>query len=188
MRKNFLYIVFSIIIIQPIFLQAQISSRWNRESSIYFYKFVDEKLDVEQVTFDKTLTREQILDSLASFLTADYFVPKNKHYRNKEKISINIDSIIIFNSTNKQYRIAVVNIKDPDEICMTFYFQGSMGGQNTYVMLVSNLMQPQLKDPLLDGIIFLYNNSELKGMDHIRLSGIITERGIEFGIRRALEQ
>ena len=188
MRNNYFYIIFSIIIIQSIFLQAQISSRWNRDSSIYFYKFIDEKLDTEKVTFDKTLTREQILDSLASFLTVDYFVPKNKHYQNKAKISINIDSIITFNSTNKQYRIAVVNIKDPDEICMTLYFQGSTGGQNTYVMLVSNLMQPQLKDPLLDGIIFLYNKSELKEMDHIRLSGIITERGIEFGIREALQQ
>lgn len=48
-------------------------------------------------------------------------------------------------------------------------------------------MQPQLKDPLLDGIIFLYNKSELKEMDHIRLSGIITERGIKFGILEALE-
>lgn len=188
MRGNYLYIIFSVIIFQPIFLQAQISSRWNQESSFYFYRFIDEKLDAEKVTFNKSLTREQILDSLASFLTVDYFVPKNKHYQNKEKICINIDSVITFNSINKQYRIAVVNIKDPDEICMTFYFQGSTGGQNTYVMLVSNLMQLQLKDPLLDAIIFLYNKSELKEMDHIRLSGTITERGIEFGIREALQQ
>ncbi|MCH8033504.1 MAG: hypothetical protein IH950_07095 [Bacteroidetes bacterium] len=188
MRKNYLYIVFSIIIFQPIYIQAQISSVWNRESSIYYYKFIDEKLDAEKVTFDKTFTREQILDSLASFLTVNYFVPKNKYYQNKAKISINIDSIMAFNSTDRQYRIAVVNIQDFDKICMTLYFQGSSGGQNTYIMLVSNLMQPQLKDPLLDGIIFLYNNSELKGMDHINLSGIISERGIDFGIREALEQ
>jgi len=188
MRKIYFCIVFSNIIIQPFFLQAQITSQWNRESSIYFYKFIDEKLDAEETTFDKTLTREEILDSLASFLTVNYFVPKNKYYQNKAKISINIDSIITFNSANKQYRIAVVNIKDADEICMTLYFQGSTGGYYTYIMLVSNLMQPQLKDPLLDGIIFLYNNSELKGMDHINLSGIISERGIDFGIREALEQ
>ncbi len=84
MKKNYLYIVFSIIIIQPMYIQAQISSLWNRESSIYYYKFIDEKLDAEQVTFDKTFTREQILDSLASFLTVDYFVPKYKYYQNKE--------------------------------------------------------------------------------------------------------
>lgn len=131
MRNNYFYIIFSIIIFQPIFLQAQISSRWNRESSFYFYRFIDEKLDAEKATFNKSLTREQILDFLAFFLSADYFVPKNKYYQNKEEISINIDSIFTFNSTNKQYRIAVVNIKDPDEICMTFYFQGSTGGQNT---------------------------------------------------------
>ncbi len=188
MKNNYFYIVFSIIIIQPILLQAQISSRWNRESSIYFYRFIDAKLNAEKVIFDKIFTREQILDSLASFLTVDYFVPKYKYYKNKAKISIKIDSIITFNSTDRQYGIAVVNIKDPDEICMTLYFQGSTGGYYTYIMLVSNLMQPQLKDPLLDGIIFLYNNSELKGMDHINLSGIISERGIDFGIRKALEQ
>ena len=55
---------------------------------------MDGKLDVEQVTFDNTFTREQILESLASFLTVNYFVPKNKYYQNKAKISINIDSIL----------------------------------------------------------------------------------------------
>ena len=188
MRKNYLYIVFSIIIIQPIYIQAQFSSLWNRESSIYFYKFMDGKLDVEQVTFDNTFTREQILDSLASFLTVNYFVPKYKYYQNKAKISINIDSIITYNSTDRKYRIAVVNINDPDKICMGLYFQGSSGGQNTFFMLISNLMQPQLKDPLLDGIIFLYNNSELKEMDHIYLQGLFSEREIDRIIRKALKE
>ncbi len=188
MRINYLHIVFSIIVIQPIYIQAQISSHWNRESSIYFYKFMDEKLDVEQVTFDNTFTREQILDSLASFLTANYFVPKNKYYQNKTKISINIDSIIAFKSADRQYRIAVVNINDPDKICIGLYFQGSSGGQNTFLMLISNLMQPQLKDPILDGIIFLYNNSELKDMDHISLQGVFSEREIDRIIRKALKE
>lgn len=188
MRKNYFYIVFSIIIIQPIYIQAQISSLWNRESSIYFYNFMDGKLDVDQVTFDNTFTREQILDSLASFLTVNYFVPKSKYYQNKAKIRINIDSIIAFNSTDKQYRIAVVNIQDSDKICMTLYFQGSSGGQNTFLMLISNLMQPQLKYPLLDGIIFLYNNSELKEMDHICLQGLFSEREIDRIIRKALKE
>lgn len=188
MRKNYLYIVFSIIVIQPIYIQAQISSLWNQESSIYFYKFMDGKLDVEKVTFNNTFTREQILDSLASFLTANYFVPKNKYYQNKAKISINIDSIIAFKSADKQYRIAVVNIQDSDKICMTSYFQGSSGGQNTFLMLTANLMQPQLKDPILDGIIFLYNNSELKDMDHISLQGVFSEREIDRIIRKALKE
>jgi len=67
MRNNYFYIIFSIIIFQPIFLQAQISSRWNRESSFYFYRFIDEKLDAEKATFNKSLTREQILYFLAFF-------------------------------------------------------------------------------------------------------------------------
>jgi len=188
MRKNYLYIVFCILIIQPFYLQAQNSSLWNRESSIYFYKLMDEKLDVEQVFFDNTFTREQILDSLASFLTANYFVPKNKYYQNKAKISINIDSIITLDSTNRQYRIAVVNIQDPDKICMGLYFQGSSGGHNTFLMLISNLMQPQLKEPFIDGIIFLYNNSELKDMDHIYLQGLFSEREIDRIVRKELKE
>ena len=188
MRKNYLYIVFCILIIQPIYIQAQFSSLWNRESSIYFYKFMDGEIDVEQVTFDEALTREQILDSLASFLTVNYFVPKNKYYQKKAKISINIDSIITLDSTDRQYRIAVVNIQDSDKICMTLYFQGSSGGHNTFLMLISNLMQPQLKEPLLDGIIFLYNNSELKEMDHIYLQGLFSEREIDRIVWKALKE
>ncbi len=188
MRKKYLYVVFSIIIIQANFLQAQIISLWNCESSYYFYKISDEKLDVEQATFGETLTKEKILDSLASYLSNNYFVPKNKYYENKTKIRITIDSILAFNSLNRQYRIGIANIRDPDKICMTVYFQGSTGGQNTFLMLVSNLLQPQLEHPLLDGIIFLYNNSELKKMDHIELEGIISEREIDYVIRKTLNE
>jgi len=88
----------------------------------------------------------------------------------------------------RKYRIAIVNIIDPDKICMGFYFQGSTGGQHTYKMLVSNLMQPQLENPLIDAAIFLYNGSELKNMDHINLEGIISEREIDRVIRRALKK
>ena len=47
---------------------------------------------------------------------------------------------------------------------MTTFFQGSTGGYNTYLTLVSNFMQPQLSTPLLDAIIFIYNDEELKTM------------------------
>ena len=70
---------------------------------------------------------------------------------------------------------------------MATYFQGSTGGYNTYLTLVSNFMQPQLSTPLLDGIIFIYNDEELKTMDHINLEGLISEREIDNLVRKAIK-
>ncbi|MGB5529988.1 MAG: hypothetical protein WBQ32_08455, partial [Ignavibacteriaceae bacterium] len=64
---------------------------------------------------------------------------------------------------------------------------GSTGGYITFLLLVSNLLQPQLEIPLLDGIIFLYNNEELQNMDHINLEGLISEREIDNKVRRAVK-
>jgi len=49
-------------------------------------------------------------------------------------------------------------------------------------------MQPQLKEPILDGVIFLYNKSELKEMDHIYLQGLFSEREIDGIVRKALKE
>jgi hypothetical protein len=54
-------------------------------------------------------------------------------------------------------------------------------------MLVANFMQPQLKYPLIDGLIILYNNTELKVMDHINLEGLISERVIDDLVRQAVK-
>jgi len=69
---------------------------------------------------------------------------------------------ISYESLSRHITAMLQNIDDPDKICMTTYFQGSTGGYVTFLMLVSNLMQPQFEYPLLDGINFLYNNLELK--------------------------
>ena len=69
---------------------------------------------------------------------------------------------------------------------MGTYFQGSTGGRITFLMLVSNLIQPQLEYPLLDGVIILYNSEELKQLDHINLEGLISEREIDNAVRRAI--
>ena len=191
MKSKFIKSVLFIIIISSTHLHSQIITLWNYDTSFYFYKMDTlsntENLLPEKVTFDTKLIKKEILDSAASFLSNTYFLPKNKYYIGKQKIRIDIKDLTEINLSNRTYSIANVNIDDPDKICMTTYFQGSSGGYSTFLLLVSNLMQPQLEIPLLDGIIFLYNNEELKNMDHINLGGLISEREIDNKVREAFK-
>ena len=172
-------------------LHAQVTSLWNSDTSFYFYKmdFLSnaENLISEKVNFDTKLNKKEILDSTASFLSNTYFLTSNKYYIGKRKISIDIKSIAEINLLDRTYSVATVNIDDQDKICMGIYFQGSTGGFFTFLMLVSNLMQPQRNTPLIDGLIILYNNAELKAMDHINLEGLISEREIDNLVRRAVK-
>jgi len=191
MRSKFKYVVFLIIVITSNQLHSQVTSLWNSDTSFYFYKMDSpshaENLISEKINFDAKLNKKEILDSTASFLSNTYFLPMNKYYIWKRKISIDINGIAEINLPDRTYSVATVNIDDPDTICTGTYFQGSTGGFITLLMLVSNLMQPQLKTPLLDGLIILYNNTELKGMDHINLEGLISEREIDNIVRQAVK-
>jgi hypothetical protein len=191
MKIKFNYFVFLIIIVNSTYLHSQVAALWNSDSSFYFYKIDSlsnaENLTLEKVNFNHGLTKEAILDSISSFLSNTYFIPKNKHYEGKRKISIGIHGVTEINLPDRTYSIATVNIDDPDKICMGTYFQGSTGGFITFLMLVSNLMQPQLKLPLLEGVFFLYNNEELKNIDHINLEGLISEREVDRIVRNAVK-
>lgn len=188
-QTRFICLVFLIIIISSNHLQSQVTTLWNSDTSFYFYESGPnaENLIAKKVTFDTNLNKNEILDSVASFLSDNYFFTKNNYFRGKRKISIDIKNITEINLANRIYSIATVNIDDPDKICMGTYFQGSTGGYNTFLLLVSNLLQPQLEIPLLDGIIFLYNGEELKNMDHINLEGLISEREIDSIVKKNLD-
>ena len=189
MRSKFKYVVFLIIVITSNQLHSQVTSLWNSDTSFYFYTSDSnaENLIATKVIFDSKLTKEKILDSVASYLSNTYFIPKHKYYEGKQKIIITIMDITLIDLPNRKYSIATVDIDDPDKICMGTYFQGSAGGRITFLMLVANFMQPQLKYPLLDGLIILYNNTELKVMDHINLEGLISEREIDDLVRHAVK-
>jgi len=192
MKGKFLGIIIFIVIFSSNQMLSQGLLSWNKDTSYYLYK-IDylsntEKLIAEKITFDINLTKKQILDSLASFLSQTFFVTENKFFESKKKIKISIQKIIKLNLPERKCLIAVVNIDDQDQICMTTYFQGTTGGNNTFLMLVSNLMQPQLEFPLIDGVIILYNGTELKNMDHINLEGLISEREIDKYIRIAIQK
>jgi hypothetical protein len=189
MKGRINQIVLLLILFSANQLQPQITSHWNSDTSFYFYNSDSnaENLIASKVIYDSKLTKEEILDSVASYLSNTYFIPKHKYYEGKHKIIITLMDITSIGFPDRKYSIATVNIDDPDTICMGTYFQGSTGGFITFLMLVSNLIQPQLKTPLLDGLIILYNNTELKGMDHINLEGLISEREIDNLVRQAVK-
>jgi len=167
---------------------CQIKTSWNTDTIFYSYT-TDANVEYlirERINFEKNFDKKKILDSIASYLTNTYFLAKNKYDEGKRKISIDVQKVTAINLPENTIFIATVNIDDPDKICMGTYFQGSTGGYFTFLILVSNLMQPQLKTPLLDGVIFLYNDAELKLMDHINLKGLISEREIDNIVERHL--
>ena len=107
------------------------------------------------------------------------------HFRLSDYIS-NINSVStkyqhleVLKTDNKNYTIAIVNIIDPQKVCMSYFFQGSSGGQETYNILGTNLQQPTFEQSLVDGVIILYNGSPLESLDHINLNGILVPRFFE---------
>ena len=186
MRGRFIIIGLLLIFLSIIQLKAQTHPNWNVDTTFYFY-YPDsnaEKLIWERVNFKNSLNKREIIDSIAGYLTNTYFDPKEKNYEAKHKITIDIQNLNEINIDKRRYLIATINIKDPDRICMENYFQGSSGGRITFLMLVANFMQPQLKYPLLDAALFLYNGDELKEMDHVNFLGIISEREVDSLVRK----
>lgn len=170
-------------------MQTQTFPNWNVDTTFYFYSpdSIAEKLICERVEFKNRLDKKGILDSICDYLTNTYFIPKKKNYEGKHKITIDIQELNEINLDKRRYLIATININDPDRICMENYYQGSSGGRITFLMLVANFMQPQLKYPLLDAALFLYNGDELKEMDHINIFGIISEREVDSVVRKAVK-
>ena len=179
---------FLLLIILPLnSLKSQIISHWGEDSSYYLYQSIDENLIPHKITFNQNLSKKEVLDSIANYLTVKFFVMSNKYYKDKRKIVVTVQKVTLIEVHNQIFYIASININDPDKVCMTTFFQGSTGAYNTYLTLVSNFIQPQLVTPLLDGIVFTYNDEELKPMDHINLEGLISEREIDNLVRRMLK-
>lgn len=79
----------------------------------------------------------------------------------------------------RAYRLAVINMVDPDLRALEEFFQGSAGGQTTYYMLTATFLQPHLDPPLVDGLILLYNGNEFPQTDHANLRGIVAAESIK---------
>jgi len=56
------------------------------------------------------------------------------------------------------------------------YFQGSMGGGQTTIILIESALQKQFKDEWIDAVEFYYQNEKIGEWDHVSLSGIIKRK------------
>jgi hypothetical protein len=78
----------------------------------------------------------------------------------------------------RAYRLAVVNMIDPQLTAQQGFFQGSAGGQTTFYMLAATFLQPHQDPPLADGLVLLYNGEDFPAFDHINFRGIVTPEAI----------
>jgi hypothetical protein len=56
------------------------------------------------------------------------------------------------------------------------FFQGSMGGGQTTIILIESALQKQFNDNWVDAAEFYYQNEKIGEWDHVYLSGIIKRR------------
>ena len=66
--------------------KAQIVSHWGEDSSYYLYQAVDEDLVPHKINLNQNLTKKDILDSVATYLTDIFFVTSNKYYKDKRRM------------------------------------------------------------------------------------------------------
>jgi hypothetical protein len=91
-----------------------------------------------------------------------------------------------FPVAHRAYRLAVINMIDPQLEALQGFFQGSAGGLTTYYMLTATFMQPQLDPPLVDGLILLYNGEEFPEIDHVSFRGIVTPEAVRPVVTKVL--
>lgn len=130
-----------------------------------------------------------VVDSLLKYLSDKYFY-KCYYLKGATNIKLNLLKIDSVHTKTRDYKIATINIIDTNKICMGCYFQGSLGGSMTAVMLGTNILQPQFvySSPFLDGVILLYNGSPLKEMDHIDIDGILIPKNFLNNAMGAINQ
>jgi hypothetical protein len=156
------------------------------ETEIILFKSYDEPdassekvLDIDRrITFDINTPVDQVLDSVTKYLERNFFTNYSSFNEKSSPIKIELKEFNIVKSENYNFRLAVFNISDPEEIAVQNFFQGSTGAQHTYAVLLSNILQPHLSHPLLDGVIILYNDKVLRDLDHINLEGIIVPANV----------
>ena len=124
------------------------------------------------------------LNSLGQRLTETYF---QKTYTGKAtKIHFEVVRVHEIVISSRPLRIATINMVDPGEDAMRYFFQGSAGARTTFYMIGATFMQPHLNPPLLDGLVFLYNGEMLPELDHINVEGILIPRLVQRVTKRAI--
>jgi len=165
---------------------AQESSQILGEVELYTFSPDQEHLlsGAQPFLLSPDTSLKDALNSLGQRLAETYF---QKTYTGKAtKIYfevVRVNEIVI---SSRQLRIATVNMVDPEEDAMRYFFQGSAGARTTFYMICATFMQPHLNPPLLDGLVFLYNGEMLPELDHINVEGILIPRLVQRVTKRAI--
>ena len=115
-----------------------------------------------------------VLDTLGKYLVETYFYKIEIYTTIITNIKFEVLKVEEIQTPIRPFRIATVNIIDPEELCMGYFFQGSHGAYVTACMITAHFTQPQSQIPLVDGLVILYNGQVLQMMDHINFERIIT--------------
>lgn len=138
----------------------------------------------ERFSLSPSTSLKDALESLGTHLAETYF--KETYTDRPTDIHFEVVRIDEIPTPSRPFRIATVNILDPNKDAVSYFFQGSGGGQTTFYMLAATFMQPHLSPPLLDGLVLLYNGEVVPELDHINLTGILIPRLVQHEAKRAI--
>ena len=124
---------------------------------------------------DAAMSPAEALTALGDHLCTTYFRGDN---RRDTAIRFEVAGVHRFPVAQRDYRLAVINMIDPQLEALQNFFQGSSGGLTTFYMLTATFLQPQRDPPLADGLILLYNGEEFPEIDHVNFRGIATPETI----------
>ncbi|MBW1690206.1 MAG: hypothetical protein JRI71_04950 [Deltaproteobacteria bacterium] len=134
---------------------------------------------------DPGTSLEEALGRFGEHLAETYF--QRTYTEEVTNIHFDVVGIDEIGVPSSPLRVATVNMVDPDEYGMKYFFQGSAGGQTTFYILAATFLQPHLDPPLIDGLVLLYNGELLPELDHINLRGILTPRLVQHVTKRAID-
>lgn len=126
----------------------------------------------------------EALTTLGSHLSRNYF--NSDPATGSSSIRFEVLEVYRLPVPHRSYRLAVINMIDPQLEAPQLFFQGSAGGQTTFYMLTATFLQPHLDPPLVDGLILLYNSEEFPRFDHINFRGIVTPETVRPVVTNAL--
>jgi hypothetical protein len=159
----------------------------DRIGSITAYVFEPDPQDYLAVPQSFPLAPEmspaEALTALGVHLSRTYF---NSDPETEPRIRFEILGVHRFPVAQRLYRLAVINMIDPELAALQGFFQGSAGGQTTFYMLTATFLQPQEDPPLADGLILLYNGEDFPVFDHINFRGIVTPEAIRPVVEKVL--
>lgn len=144
-------------------------------------------------------TTTEIFDSLSGYNrmdpSVDQLIRIARNQPLEKKISTLLDSIsyikfnnlkievLSINETPQGTKSLIVNLKEnpgfiiPDSLGKYHswyeFFQGSMGGEQTTIILIESILQREFTGDWIDEVEFNYQNEQIGERDHVFLSGKI---------------